>query len=158
MKKRDPQTQEQELSRRGFLTAIGLSGVGFSGLLAAVGNFLYLKPAVNYGPAKVFRAGSPIDYKEGVKVAFEEQRVVVVREKNGFAALSMTCTHLGCTTRISDIGFECPCHGSQFDNLGYVTGGPAPMPLDWYQVVLAPNGELEVDKSVKVEIGTFFNV
>ncbi|HTO94463.1 MAG TPA: ubiquinol-cytochrome c reductase iron-sulfur subunit, partial [Bacteroidota bacterium] len=130
--------------------------VGLSAVIAAVGNLLYLKPAVDYGPPSVIRAGRPEEYKEGIKEMLEEQRVVVVRDRRGFAAISVTCTHLGCTVRTSDAGFECPCHGSQYDNDGFVTGGPAPRPLDWYQVSVAPNGELEIDKSVKVPPGTYF--
>jgi cytochrome b6-f complex iron-sulfur subunit len=148
--------QHPEMDRRTFLTALGLGGVGFSALIAAVGNLLYLKPAVDYGPPTVIRAGKPDEYKEGIKEVMEDQRVVIVRDKKGFAAISITCTHLGCTVRTSDAGFECPCHGSQYDNDGFVTGGPAPRPLDWYQVSIAPNGELEIDKSVNVPPGTYF--
>ncbi len=156
MKKTNVRMQQPEMDRRTFLTALGLGGVGFSALIAAVGNLLYLKPAVDYGPPSVIRAGRPAEYKEGIKEVLEDQRVVIVRDKKGFAAISITCTHLGCTVRTSDAGYECPCHGSQYDNDGYVTGGPAPRPLDWYQVSIAPNGELEIDKSVKVPPGTFF--
>ena len=156
MKKTNVRMQQPGMDRRTFLTALGLGGVGFSALIAAVGNLLYLKPAVDYGPPTVIRAGKPDEYKEGIKEVMEDQRVVIVRDKRGFAAISITCTHLGCTVRTSDAGFECPCHGSQYDNDGFVTGGPAPRPLDWYQVSIAPNGELEIDKSVNVPPGTYF--
>jgi cytochrome b6-f complex iron-sulfur subunit len=156
VKKANVRMQQPEMDRRTFLTALGLGGVGFSALIAAVGNLLYLKPAVDYGPPTVIRAGKPDEYKEGIKEVMEDQRVVIVRDKKGFAAISITCTHLGCTVRTSDAGFECPCHGSQYDNDGFVTGGPAPRPLDWYQVSIAPNGELEIDKSVNVPPGTYF--
>ncbi len=158
MKKKHTRTQQPEMNRRNFLTALGFAGVGLSGFIAAIGNLLYLKPAVDYGPATLIRAGRPDDFKEGIKEVFENERVVIVRDKKGFAAISVRCTHLGCTVRTSDGGFECPCHGSQFDNDGFVTGGPAPKPLDWYQVSLAPNGELEIDKSVTVLPGTYFKV
>jgi len=156
VKKANVRMQQPEMDRRTFLTALGLGGVGFSALIAAVGNLLYLKPAVDYGPPTVIRAGKPDEYKEGIKEVMEDQRVVIVRDKRGFAAISITCTHLGCPVRTSDAGFECPCHGSQYDNDGFVTGGPAPRPLDWYQVSIAPNGELEIDKSVNVPPGTYF--
>ena len=156
MKKKNVRMQQPRMDRRRFLTALGFGGVGLSAVIAAVGNLLYLKPAVDYGPPSVIRAGRPEEYKEGIKEMLEEQRVVVVRDRRGFAAISVTCTHLGCTVRTSDAGFECPCHGSQYDNDGFVTGGPAPRPLDWYQVSVAPNGELEIDKSVKVPPGTYF--
>ena len=39
-----------------------------------------------------------------------------------------------------------------------MTGGPAPKPLPWFKVSLAPNGEIEVDKNAQVEPGTYLNV
>ncbi len=155
MKKKNVRMQQPEIDRRTFLSTLGWFGVAISGAIAVMGNLLYLKPAVDYGPPSRIRAGKPEDYKEGIKEVMENDRVVVVREKQGFAALSVKCTHLGCTVAASEGGFSCPCHGSQFDNDGFVTGGPAPAPLDWYQISLAPNGELEVDKSVKVDAGTY---
>ena len=155
MKKKHVRMQQPEIDRRSFLGALGWMAVAISGAFAAMGNLLYLKPAVDYGPPSTLRVGKPEDYKEGIKEVLEDARIVVVRERQGFAAISVKCTHLGCTVGVSEGGFECPCHGSQFDNDGYVTGGPAPAPLNWYQVSLAPNGELEVDKSVKVPAGTY---
>jgi len=78
-----------------------------------------------------------------------------VREENRVAAISTTCTHLGCIVGLSETGFACPCHGSRFDQDGNVTGGPAPKPLPWFQVNVAPNGELEVDKGTEVPSGTW---
>jgi cytochrome b6-f complex iron-sulfur subunit len=158
VKKKNIRMQQPDMDRRAFLTSLGLGGAGLSFLVAAAGNLSYLKPAVDYGPPTVIRVGRPEDYKDGIKEIIEDSRMVVVRDKNGFAAISLVCTHLGCTVNTSDAGFECPCHGSQYDNDGNVTGGPAPRPLDWYQVSVAPNGELEIDKSVKVAPGTFFKV
>jgi cytochrome b6-f complex iron-sulfur subunit len=148
----------ERVSRRAYLKMLGWVGLGLSGVISLAGNMLYLRPAVDYGPASRFRAGRPEEYKTGIKQRFDEARVVVVREKQGFAAISLVCTHLGCTVRASDAGFECPCHGSQFDSEGFATGGPAPKPLPWFQVSLAPNGELEVDTSVKVRPQTYFRV
>jgi cytochrome b6-f complex iron-sulfur subunit len=158
VKKKHFRTQEPAMERRKFLSSLGWLGVFISGVFAALGNILYLKPAVSYGPATNFRVGRPEDFKEGIKEVFENERVAIVREKTGFAALSIVCTHLGCTIQTNDAGFNCPCHGSQFDSDGNVTGGPAPRSLDWYQVSLAPNGELEVDKTMKVVQGTYFSV
>jgi Rieske Fe-S protein len=47
-----------------------------------------------------------------------------------FEAYSMACTHEGCLTEIvNGARFECPCHGSRFDNNGAVIEGPATRPL-----------------------------
>ena len=65
---------------------------------------------------------------------------------------------LGCIVSVSETGFACPCHGSHYDQDGNVTGGPAPRALPWFQVSLAPNGELEVDKDTEIEAGAYLRV
>ena len=91
-------------------------------------------------------------------MAREAERICIVREGNKVAAISTTCTHLGCSVGISDTGFACPCHGSRYDQDGAVTGGPAPKALPWFKVTLAPNGEIEVDKNQQVQPGTYLSV
>jgi cytochrome b6-f complex iron-sulfur subunit len=150
--------KSENMPRRDFLSRLGWIGLGISGAIAALGNIFYLKPTVNYGSPTFFRIGKPNEFKEGIQEIFEKEKVMVYREKKGFAAISLTCTHLGCTVQASSAGFECPCHGSQFDNDGLVTGGPAPKPLPWFQINIAPNGELEVDKSIKVPQNTYYLV
>src|SRR5207253_8304444 len=74
-----------------------------------------------------------------------------------FTILSSRCTHVGCPTQpnglpvrqkrklertaigsvslepiAANAGFGCPCHGSQFDNEGNRTAGPAARALDRY--------------------------
>ena len=88
----------------------------------------------------------------------ETRRVCIVREGDKMAAISTTCTHLGCIVGLADTGFACPCHGSRFDQDGNVTGGPAPKPLPWYKITRAPNGEMEIDKDTQIEPGSYFNV
>ena len=158
MKNQDLNTKTKKISRRSFLSALSLAGLSLSGLFGIFANIRFLKPTVEYGLAKIFRVGLPESFQEGTVQAFETERVVVIRDKRGFAAVSLVCTHLGCTVRPSSAGFECPCHGSQFDELGNNTGGPAPKPLEWYQINLAPNGELEIDKGIKISQGTFYHV
>ena len=82
----------------------------------------------------------------------------MVREEAGFAAISIKSNHLGGTVGTSDTGFACPCPGSRFDQDGNVIGGPAPTHLPWYKVSLAPNGDLEIDKSIEINPGTYFRL
>ena len=70
--------------------------------------------------------------------------------------MSMVCTHLGCIVGESAEGFKCPCHGSRFDPVGDVLGGPAPRPLRWLEVSRAADGSLVVDAKREVPQGTFY--
>jgi cytochrome b6-f complex iron-sulfur subunit len=138
-----------------WLTSVGLFGAA---VLSAVSNLVFIKPRATYGPPMRFAIGKPDDFPSGTRISLDVKRVCIVRDGAKMAAISTTCTHLGCIVGISDTGFACPCHGSRFDQDGTVTGGPAPEPLPWFKLTLAPNGELEVDKGIMVEPGTYLNV
>ncbi|MDX6425260.1 MAG: menaquinol-cytochrome c reductase iron-sulfur subunit [Gaiellaceae bacterium] len=88
-----------------------------------------------------------------------------VGELPSFTIMSSRCTHIGCPTQpngplfsaqwkaertsagevglvpTQPSGFGCPCHGSQFDNEGNRTAGPAPRGLDRYEFSIR-NGHL----------------
>ena len=145
-------------NRRRFLTWLTSVGLFGSGILSAFSNLVFIKPRATYGQPQRFSIGKPDEYPSGTRIALDQRRVCIVREGNKVAAISTTCTHLGCIIGLSDTGFACPCHGSRFDTDGNVTGGPAPKPLPWFKVILAPNGELEVDKDSQVEPGSYLNV
>lgn len=72
--------------------------------------------------------------------------VIVVRTADGnvegsFVALSLICTHQGCTVGFDSVatGFKCPCHGSEYNISGAVTQGPAPTALTKYKITIANN-------------------
>ena len=50
----------------------------------------------------------------------------------GLVALYQKCPHLGCRVPEckSSQWFECPCHGSQYNQVGEKKGGPAPRGMD----------------------------
>ncbi|MBK8793226.1 MAG: Rieske (2Fe-2S) protein [Holophaga sp.] len=139
----------------GWLTGVGLVG---SGVLSAISNFVFIKPRTTYGQPQRFSIGKPEDFPPGTRMALGAQRIVVIREGNRLAAISTTCTHLGCIVGLDETGFACPCHGSRFDQDGNVTGGPAPKPLPWYKVSLTPNGEIEVDKDTVIQPGSYLSL
>ncbi|HKV12565.1 MAG TPA: Rieske 2Fe-2S domain-containing protein [Thermoanaerobaculia bacterium] len=157
-------SQAQELktdatvSRRFVLTLTSLLGLLGAGGISALSNFLFFKPRVTYGEPSRFRVGAPESFPLGTRLPLSSQRVTIVRTEAGMAAISNTCTHLGCVVATSEIGFDCPCHGSRFDAEGTVLGGPAPRPLPWFKLSLAPNGEVEVDTSTPVDPGTYLAV
>ena len=67
--------------------------------------------------------------------------------KAGVVALFQTCPHLGC--RVPDCQtsqwFECPCHGSQYNQVGEKKGGPAPRGMDRFPMEVTAANELIVD-------------
>ena len=149
---------ETHMPRRSLVAWLSSVGLFGSAVLAALSDVIFFKPRVTYGQPAVFQIGKPEDYPPGVRIAREAERICIVREGNKMAAISTTCTHLGCSVSISDTGFACPCHGSRYDQDGAVTGGPAPKALPWFKVSVAPNGEVEVDKNTQIEPGTYLNV
>ncbi|MEM9892996.1 MAG: Rieske 2Fe-2S domain-containing protein [Actinomycetota bacterium] len=77
----------------------------------------------------------------------------------GFTALFQTCPHLGCRVPecVTSQWFECPCHGSQYNQAGEKKGGPAPRGMDRFPMEVTPAGELVVDTGVIIQgppIGT----
>ncbi len=115
--------------------------------MAAVGRFLV--PNVFYEPPQSFKIGNPADFPFGPPTFMADEKIFVFRDRDkGFAVASAVCTHLGCTVAhfSSDQKFHCPCHGSVFGADGNVLHGPAPRPLNWFEVTLARDGQLNIDK------------
>ena len=62
-------------------------------------------------------------------LVYRLQRFALIREHGEVYALSLVCTHLGCTLAVTPQELTCPCHGSTFDRYGVVTRGPANVSL-----------------------------
>ena len=65
----------------------------------------------------------------------------------GVIALYQKCPHLGCRVPscATSQWFECPCHGSQYNQVGEKRGGPAPRGMDRFAMEVTPDGFLLVD-------------
>jgi cytochrome b6-f complex iron-sulfur subunit len=113
-----------------------LSGFGLFGslIITVFSNLIFIEPRATYGQPNRFSIGRPDDFPSGARVSLDERRVCIVRDGDKIAAISTTCTHLGCIVAVSETGFSCPCHGSRYDQDGNVTGGPAPRALPWFQI------------------------
>lgn len=139
--------KEKQHSRRDFLSRFGwLITLATAGGFSAA-SIRYLWPNVLYEPPMAFRIGGPSDYPEGVEFV-ADKRIFVVRHANYIKVVSAVCTHIGCTVRwVSEHNrWECPCHGSIFNNEGIRIAGPARNPLPWYNVSLAADGRLFVNE------------
>jgi len=148
--------------RREFLLRLGI-GSGVAALGAqAVASMRSLVPNVSYDAPTTVKLGMPNDFPDGLQF-LPDQRLYVVREGKTFHAISAVCTHLGCTVRAEALPkvetttangqplrlthrFLCPCHGSRYNGDGTNVSGPAPKPLAWYHLSVAPeDGQLVVD-------------
>jgi len=65
------------------------------------------------------------DIPVGGALVYKQERIVLMRQGEQITALSLVCTHLGCTVSVTPEGMVCPCHGSRFDRSGKVLSGPA---------------------------------
>jgi menaquinol-cytochrome c reductase iron-sulfur subunit len=77
---------------------------------------------------------------DGWRITSEKSTAWVVKLANGeVAAFGPQCTHLGCAYHWEEgkDHFLCPCHTSIFSIDGRVVSGPAPRPLDKYEIKLA---------------------
>ncbi len=141
-----------DLTRRNFLVKLGLGSVAVAGLGTSVFAYQYLSPNVLYEPSPTVDAGKPDEYPLDSVTLDPQTGIYVVHSKEGFYALSATCTHLGCLTAYKpDLGIiACPCHGSKFRKDGTKIEGPAPKPLPWLRMWLSDDGNLMVDRSAQI--------
>src|SRR5438132_4848993 len=117
--------------------------------------------------------------KNGANVrSITADRVTIVLDDAGIYAVYLVCRHLGCTPNyVTDVtsgsgvadsvadkrgvrtqseqtpnGWACPCHGSRYfiDSTNFY--GPAPRPMDWVDIQVAPDGYFVIDRSKLVVI------
>ena len=141
-------------SRRAFLTKLwkGLGIVVSLEVVAVFLGFLFSgkEEEQDSKPKQIIDAGIVNSFQPNTVTAFRGGRFYLARlEDGGFMALSLRCTHLGCSIiwEENKNRFICPCHSSAFGINGEVQNPPAPAALDYYPVIIE-NGK------VKVDIGT----
>jgi cytochrome b6-f complex iron-sulfur subunit len=105
-------------------------------------------------------AGDVSEFEVGDVKVVREGKFYVSRVPEGFLALWWKCPHLGCTVPwraddpsedpIAPAGrFNCPCHGSIYDRYGQIITGPAPRPMDLFQVTVE-GGKVRVRTGVPI--------
>jgi cytochrome b6-f complex iron-sulfur subunit len=143
----------KDISRRDFF-GMAWRGLGIVALLETAGMiaayFFSGKNKRDTAPKQLLEAGPVDSFAAGSVSAFMGGRFFLARlQDGGFIALSLRCTHLGCSISWEESRqrFICPCHSSAFDIGGEVLNPPAARALDYYPVLIE-NGV------VKVDIGT----
>jgi cytochrome b6-f complex iron-sulfur subunit len=125
-----------KLTRNGFLWLSATLGLG--GLLR------FLDYESNPAPKTEFDLGSATNYPPGSRTLLANVPAMLIHTESGFSALSLTCTHLGCTVDQSKNEFVCPCHGSHFNLDGTLLHGPAAQPLASLRIETSEDGRLIV--------------
>lgn len=145
-------TGSNQQDRRGFfvratqtLGALLAAGVGVPAIA-----YLFISPKTRASGAWVdaadmtqlkLRAPQEVTFRrvrmDGWRIITEKSTAWVVKlSENEVVAYTPQCTHLGCAYHWEEARgeFLCPCHTSNFSLEGKVLNGPAPRPLDRYQV------------------------
>ncbi len=137
------------LNRRDLLRVLGTS----AGALIVTSALPACSHATGSPPSGPVAAMKVTDYKlNSLRVL--SSNIAVGLDSKGLFAMSAICTHAGCVLEDNPetiaAGLSCPCHGSTFDGNGDVTGGPARMALQHYEVTVAADGSVTVDGSKPV--------
>lgn len=123
------------MDRRDF---VALCATACAGVLAGCAAMVTHPVPVTDGVARVTLTDHPaLAQPNGairVQGAGMDDAILVMTEGTGFAALSSTCTHRGCTVDARGDRIVCPCHGSTYDRRGMVLRGPAERALQRYRV------------------------
>jgi len=148
----DDAPEEGKRSRRSFgATMINVLGAVIGTALAIPAALYLFLPSksrkdqtwVEAGDLTQIQSGVPEEvtfrriHADGWKVHSEKGTAWVVKTADGkVLAFSPICTHLGCAYHWdrTKSEFICPCHGSEFSITGAVLSGPAPRPLDRFEV------------------------
>jgi cytochrome b6-f complex iron-sulfur subunit len=139
-------------TRRDFIKT-AWKGLGVVAGLELTGlTFYYLCDRVSRDKnTKSFDVGLPEEFPNNSVTAFRQGHFYLVRMNDGgFIAVSLKCTHLGCSIIYDEElkEFICPCHSSKFNIQGEVISPPAPRALDFYTVEII-NGRLSIDLNKK---------
>lgn len=116
---------------------------------------------ISFGSATVAAAGcggdgseggGPVDNVQSLPVGaiapYAGGPAIVGRDAEGVYAMTVVCTHQGCSVAPSGNVINCPCHGSQYNAFGAVIRGPAGRALVHYAV------DVDASGMITVHIGT----
>jgi cytochrome b6-f complex iron-sulfur subunit len=178
-----PDADALAVSRRQFLNrgivtgfVLGLSGFGASmlaflwpqvsggfGSKITVGKVTDLKSQVDLNSGFLYYPEGRMWITEYPAAALDKARAVYTPSElagmeAGLVALYQKCVHLGCRVPecVTSQWFECPCHGSQYNQVGEKKGGPAPRGLDRFAMSVE-GGNFVVDTGIIIQgpaIGT----
>lgn len=134
--------EEISFPRRKFLQLSAKIALGLAGILGLGGLVRFFSHEPTGQTPSSYDLGLEADFPDSGKLPRLDIPAIIYKTKGGYQAVSLVCTHLGCTVEEDGEKFSCPCHGSQFDHDGRVLKGPATDPLPGLKVALSEDGKL----------------
>jgi cytochrome b6-f complex iron-sulfur subunit len=158
----------REFFRRSLVTSFALFGVQFG-----AGTIAFLWPNLKGGFGSVISAGKLEDIKAEIqsseqpfyvgagrfylvnyngKPSDDADYVAEQTSAEGLMPLYQRCVHLGCRVPFCQQShwFECPCHGSKYNEAGEYRLGPAPRGMDRFKLEVTEAGDVMVDTAVVI--------
>jgi cytochrome b6-f complex iron-sulfur subunit len=154
-------TSKEVVSRRdffrgGLLTSLAIFTAQFGGasiaflwpqLKGGFGSVLQLSDTVDSIKSQISQARQPYYFGKGrfYLINYEELGGTGTKSlyqgitAEGLMALYQKCAHLGCRVPFCQQSqwFECPCHGSKYNEAGEYRLGPAPLGLSRFKVTVS---------------------
>ena len=137
-------------SRRDFIKRLPVWAAAIAGILASISLLRQFYPRLTRYQ-KRFRIGRKNIFPVNTFTYLADRQLFVYRDHEGIRAVSAVCTHLGCIIEKSEEGFQCPCHGSCYNEDGEVLSGAATKDLPWYSMQRDVDGQLVVDQGSRVD-------
>lgn len=162
-----PGAKKPRVSRRSFLRTAWLAGLGASLTGFGLGSVYFLWPNLSEGFGTKIKAGTKSKIDADIKankgysyvpdgrfylVPYDEAKDSAGLYKGvsegGYMALYQRCVHLGCRVPWCETSqwWECPCHGSKYNQAGEYKEGPAPRGLDRFAIAVSGD-QITVDTS-----------
>lgn len=142
------QAEKKGVTRRHFTrnAALGATAVLLTELGLGFVRFFWNNKAGAFG-SKLTVAKSDVPAVGADPYTYTPGKFYLMNLDEGLIALYWKCTHLGCTVpwKAAEDRFHCPCHGSVFLRNGVKESGPAPKPLDLFELEVLPTGDVEVN-------------
>lgn len=178
-----PTAKQIGVSRRQFLNRgiWTLAGLGAAGFGAGLVSFLWPRISGGFGSkislgkvsdlkakvqqangfyyvpeGKLFVTDFPLEALPKARKVYQPSELAAMEQ--GLTVLYQKCPHLGCRVPpcFTSQWFECPCHGSQYNQVGEKKSGPAPRGMDHFATSVS-GGTLVADTGAVIQgaaIGT----
>ncbi len=139
------------MDRKNFIKTCGLACVGggaMATLLQSCGVSKTLSGTIRDSDLLVSlsdfetRAGNETHYKKYIVVNNDLLKFPICLyrfDAHNYSALWLRCVHQGAELQVFGDKLQCPAHGSEFDNKGTVTNGPADKNLRSFPVTIDGN-------------------